>query len=275
MVVLIKNMSKLSQKFKGLKTAKRTAFMPFLVAGDPDFNTSLAVCKCLAEHTDLWELGFPYSDPLADGPTIQAADGRALASGMTTDKVFELVSEIRKFSSIPISVLVYANLVYQQGIDEFYRKAKEAGIDGVLVPDVPVEESKPFVTSAKKHGIDPIFLVAQTTTNERLKKILKHATGYLYLVSVLGVTGKRTSFSEETTAFIKRIRSQTRLPLAVGFGISTREQAQNFAKAGADGIIVGSAIVDIIAKHGDSPLITDFIKQFSALNSPFAKGSTA
>jgi len=278
-------MSKLSSTFQNLlptpklrqagKTAKRVAFMPFVVAGDPDFKTSLAVLKRLSEHADLIELGFPYSDPLADGPTIQSADGRALASGMTTEKVFELIAQFRKFSQKPISVLVYANLVYQQGIDTFYRKAKEAGIDGVLIPDVPVEEAKPFVSSAKKHGVHPIFLVAQTTTNERLKKILKHATGYLYLVSVLGVTGKRSAFSEETTEFIKRIRSQTSLPLAVGFGISTREQAVGFAKAGADGVIVGSAIVDIIAKHGDSSLLTDFTKQFSSLNSPFVKGSTA
>jgi tryptophan synthase alpha chain len=239
--------------------------MPFVVAGDPDFKTSLAVLKRLSQHADLIELGFPYSDPLADGPVIQAADGRALTSGMNTNKVFELISEIRKFSQIPITVLVYANLVYQQGIDGFYRKAKVAGIDGVLVPDVPVEESKPFVSAAKKHGIDPIFLVAQTTTPERLKKILKHATGYLYLVSVLGVTGKRKEFGDDSTAFIKRIRSQTKLPLAVGFGIHTREQAQAFATAGADGVIVGSAIVDIIAKYGDSPKLTDFIKQFAKI----------
>lgn len=249
--------------------------MPFVVAGDPNLATGLAVAKRIVEHADLLEIGFPYSDPLADGPVIQAADSRALASGMTTEKVFELIAGIREFSQIPITVLVYANLVYQQGIDAFYRNAKKAGIDGVLVPDVPVEEAEPFVCAARKHGIEPIFLVAQTTTNERLKKILEHASGYLYLVSVLGVTGKRKAFSNDTTAFIKRIRSQTSLPLAVGFGISTPEQAKAFAKAGADGVIVGSAIVDLIGKHGDSPRLTSFVKQFSGLNSPFIKGSTA
>lgn len=247
--------------------------MPFLVAGDPDFASSLEYIKSVVERADMLELGFPYSDPLADGPTIQAADSRALKSGMNTDKVFELVSEIRKFSQIPITVLVYANLVYQQGIDNFYRKAKEAGIDGVLVPDVPVEESEPFVAAAKKHGIDRIFLVAQTTTPERLKKILKHATGYLYLVSVLGVTGKRKEFSNDTIAFIKRIRAQTKISLAVGFGISTREQALAFSRVGADGIIVGSAIVDLISKHGDSSELTKFVKSFSGL-SPSSKGET-
>ncbi len=258
-------MASLSKKFAEVKNEHRTAFMPFLVAGDPDFKKSLGIVKHIAEHADLLELGFPYSDPLADGPTIQSADGRALASGMTTDKVFELIAQFRKSSAIPISVLVYANLVYQQGIDKFYRKAKEAGIDGVLVPDVPVEEAEPFVVAAKKYGIAPIFLVAQTTTDDRLKKILKYASGYLYLVSVLGVTGRRTSFSEETTAFIKRIRSQTNVPLAVGFGISTPEQARSFATAGADGIIVGSALIDLIYISSSGPKLTSFLKQFSNL----------
>lgn len=267
-------MNAFTSTFQNLKISKRVAFMPFLVAGDPDFKTSLALIKHVSEHADLLEIGFPYSDPLADGPTIQAADGRALASGMNTDNVFELISSVRKFSKVPITVLVYANLVYQQGIDDFYRKAKAAGIDGVLVPDVPVEEAEPFVKAAKKYDIDPIFLVAQTTTNERLKKILKYAQGFLYLVSVLGVTGKRQAFSKDTTAFIKRIRSQTKLPLAVGFGIHTREQAQAFAAAGADGIIVGSALIDLIAKEGLGSKVDAFLKQFSRLNSPFVKGST-
>ncbi|PIQ69195.1 MAG: tryptophan synthase subunit alpha [Candidatus Taylorbacteria bacterium CG11_big_fil_rev_8_21_14_0_20_46_11] len=266
-------MSNISKTFAKVKQEGRIAFMPFVVAGDPTPEVSLSVIKRLVAGADLLELGFPYSDPLADGPTIQSADMRALSAGMTTKKVFELVQAIRTFSNIPITVLVYANLVYQQGIDEFYRRAKEAGIDGVLVPDVPVEEAKPFMKSAKAHRIDPIFLVAQTTTPERLKKILKHAKGFLYLVSVLGVTGARTDFSDTTTQFISSIRAQTTLPCAVGFGIKTREQALMFGKAGADGAIVGSAIVDIVAKLGDSQEITEYTKQFSALNSPFVKGS--
>lgn len=258
-------MSRISKTFTKINKQERTAFMPFVVAGDPTMETSLAVIKRLSEGADLLELGFPYSDPLADGKTIQAADVRALNAGMTTEKVFQLVKSVRSFSEIPITVLVYANLVYQQGIDDFYRRAKEAGIDGVLVPDVPVEEAKPFVKAAKANRIDPIFLVAQTTTPERLKKILKYAKGFLYLVSVLGVTGKRNDFDDTTTRFIASIRAQTKLPLAVGFGIQSREHALSFAKAGADGAIVGSAIVDIIAKHGDSQEISDYIKQFSSL----------
>jgi len=216
--------------FSKLKKEKRIAFMPFLVAGDPDYNTSLAMFKSVAKKADMLEIGFPYSDPLADGPTIQAADERALHSGINTDKVFSLIKDVRKFYKGPISVLVYANLVYQYGIDDFYKQAAKNGIDGVLVPDVPYEESEPFVKAAKKHKVSPVFMVTQTTTEERLKKILQHAEGYLYLVSVLGV----------------RIRKHTKLPLALGFGISQREHIANAAKAGIDGVIVGSAIIKIL-----------------------------
>ena len=259
-----KNMSKLTSTFKNLRFVKRTAFMPFVVAGDPDMKSSLAIVKHIILRADLLEIGFPYSDPLADGPTIQAAGARALKTGMNTDKGFAYIKRIRRFSGIPITVLVYANLIHRQGIDSFYRKAKEAGIEGVLIPDVPPEEAKPFARAAKKHGIDQIFLVARTTTRERLKKILKYATGYLYLVSILGVTGKRKKFSTDSMTFIKSIRSHTNLPLAVGFGISTRKQAMNFSKAGADGIIVGSALIELIAKNRNAPAVTAFLKQFSS-----------
>jgi tryptophan synthase alpha chain len=256
-------MNNFSKAFARVRAEKRAAFMPFLVAGDPDVEKSLAAIRLVSKHADMLELGFPYSDPLADGPTIQAADQRALRSGMTTDKVFELVEQTRAFTDVPITVLVYANLVYQQGIKRFYERAKEAGIDGVLVPDVPLEEAKPFVAAARTYGIDPIFLVAQTTTSERLEKILKRARGYLYLVSVLGVTGKREVFSRQTVDFIRRVRKETTLPLAVGFGISTRKQAKEFAKAGADGVIVGSALVDLLQKEGTGSSVDSFLKQFS------------
>lgn len=222
--------------------------MPFVVAGDPNFKKSLEVIKQLAKTSDLLELGFPYSDPLADGPTIQAANSRAIKSGINTHKVFELVKQIRKFSQIPITVLVYANLVYQQGINNFYKKAKTAGIDGVLIPDVPVEESEIFVKAAVANNILPIFLVSQTTTTQRLKKILKVAQGFLYLVSVLGVTGKRKVLSKHILNLIKKVKSQTKLPVAIGFGISAPEQITQLKKAGADGVIVGSALIDILAK---------------------------
>jgi tryptophan synthase alpha chain len=256
-------MSKIAEKFEELKKANQTAFMPFIVAGDPDFKKSLAFAKALAKNADFLEIGFPYSDPLADGPTIQAADTRALKCVMTVTKVFKLIREIRKGSDIPISVLVYANLVFKRGIEKFYRDAKTAGVNGVLIPDVPVEEAEPYVNAANKYGIDPIFLVTQTTTDARLKKILKHAKGHLYLVSVLGVTGKRAKFAGNTATFIQRIARKSPLPLAIGFGISKPEQGKTFAAAGVGGIIVGSALVDIFEKHGKAAALA-FSKTFSA-----------
>ena len=244
------------QTFSTLKKERKIAFMPFLVAGDPDYNTSLEMFKTVAPYADMLEIGFPYSDPLADGPTIQAADERALHSGINTDKVFSLINDIRKFYKGPISVLVYANLVYQYGIDDFYKQAAKVGIDGVLVPDVPYEESEPFVKAAKKHNVSPVFMVTQTTTEARLKKILQHAEGYLYLVSVLGVTGSRTSLGNDTYSFIRRIRKHIKLPLALGFGISQREHIANAAKAGIDGVIVGSAIIKILEANLNDTKVT-------------------
>ncbi|HWY97841.1 MAG TPA: tryptophan synthase subunit alpha, partial [Bacteroidia bacterium] len=178
---------------------------------------------------------------------------RALHSGINTDKVFSLISEIRSFYKGPISVLVYGNLVYQYGLDNFYKQAAKSGIDGVLVPDVPYEESEPFVLAAKKHKVSPVFMVTQTTTPERLKKILQYAEGYLYLVSVLGVTGSRNSLGKTTFDFIKKIKKNASLPLALGFGISTKEHIGNAAKAGIDGVIVGSAIIKILEANLASP----------------------
>ncbi len=262
-------MTLLAQKFSELKKKKRIAFMPFLVAGDPDFKTSIEIGKLFAARADILEVGFPYSDPLADGPTIQAADRRALKSGMTTDKVFELIRRLRSHSSVPISILVYANLVYQRGIERFYREVRDAGADGVLIPDVPMEEAAPFVSASKKAGIDPVFLVTQTTTAKRLKKINACAKGYLYVVSVLGVTGARNTLSPGTKKFLRRIRASTSLPLAVGFGISTREQIIALKHAGADGAIVGSALVKIIEKNlnNKKELIKKLKKHIAELSS--------
>lgn len=231
----------------------RTAFMPFLVAGDPDQSTSLKVFKSLAPYADMFEIGFPYSDPLADGPTIQAADERALSAGIDTEKVFDIIAKVRTFYNKPITVLVYANLVYQYGLDAFYKKAAQVGINGILVPDVPFEEAEPFVKAAKKNKVSPIFMITQTTTDSRLKKILSYAEGYLYLVSVLGVTGSRDALGKETFEFIKRIRKHTALPLALGFGISRKEQIERAAKAGINGVIVGSAIIKVLQANLKSP----------------------
>lgn len=242
-------MNRIDAKFNALKNKGETAFMPFMVGGDPDFKASLKIAETLCKAGDLLEIGIPYSDPLADGPTIQLADMRALKSGANTDSIFRLVKGIRTKLDTPITALVYANMILKRGVDKFYKQAAKCGIDGIVVPDLPIEEAEDFQIAARKHGIRQIFLVAQTTDNPRLKKILKHAKGFLYLVSILGVTGVRKQFDTETLKFIKRVKSQTTLPLCVGFGISTPLQFEQMVNCGADGVIVGSAIVNIIEKN--------------------------
>ncbi len=226
-----------------------TAFIGFAVAGDPDQKTSVRIAKALIDGgTDILEFGVPFSDPVADGPTIQRADDRALAAGTTPDTIFEIVREVRGYSDVPIVFLTYYNTIYRRGIDRFYREAHEAGVDGILVADMPVEESEEVVEIAAKYSIDPIFLVTQTTSDERMNIIVRRARGYLYLVSVLGVTGARKTVSPEALALLQRVRKHTSLPLALGFGISTPDHVKTCREAGADGVIVGSAIVDIVEK---------------------------
>jgi tryptophan synthase alpha chain len=233
---------------------QRPAFIGFTVAGDPDKDTCVRAAMALIEGgTDILELGVPFSDPVADGPTIQKADERSLAAGTTVDTIFAIVREIRKRSGVPIVFLVYYNMVYHRGIDRFYREAHEAGVDGILIADMPVEESEEVYKASLRHYIDPIFLITQTTSDERIKKIAAKSRGYLYLVAVLGVTGVRDSVSSGALDLLKRVRKQTDVPLALGFGISTPDHAKTCAAAGADGVIVGSAIVDIIGKNLGKP----------------------
>jgi tryptophan synthase alpha chain len=248
-------MSRIENVFK---TPGKTAFIGFAVAGDPDAATSLRIAKALIDGgTDILELGVPFSDPVADGPVIQRADERALAAGTTPDTIFKLVKEIRAYSEVPVVFLTYYNIVFRRGIDRFYREAHEAGVDGILIADMPVEESADVTAIAARYNIDPIFLVTQTTSDDRLKKIAAQARGYLYLVSVLGVTGVRDQVSSGAIELLQRVRRHTDLPLALGFGISTPEHATTCAAAGADGVIVGSAIVDIIEKNLKNPQIIE------------------
>jgi tryptophan synthase alpha chain len=234
--------------------AKKPAFIGFAVAGDPDKATSIRIARALISGgTDILELGVPFSDPVADGPTIQKADERALAAGTTPDTVFEIVREIRKESEVPIVFLTYYNIVYRRGVRKFYKEAQEAGIDGILIADMPVEESGEVCAVAARCGIDPIFLITQTTSDERIKKIAANARGYLYLVAVLGVTGVRDQVSDGAIDLLNRVRRHTKLPLALGFGISTPAHARTCAHAGADGVIVGSAIVEIVEKNTGKP----------------------
>jgi len=242
-------LSRYKKAFDALKKKKEGAIMPFAVIGDPDYETSLKIVKILAEKGDMLELGIPFSDPIADGPTIQRADARALKNGFDTDRIFDFIREVRKFTDKPIGLLVYYNLMYQYGVDRFCNKAKESGADSILAADLSLEESNDFIEAAGKNKIDTIFLVTQLTNTERLKKILERAKGFVYIVNVLGVTGARADLGKATLELIKRVRVHTKLSLCAGFGISKPEHVKAVLKAGADGAIVGSAIVKIIEEN--------------------------
>jgi len=239
---------------RAFASVKKPAFIGFIVAGDPDTTTCIRIARALiAGGTDILELGVPFSDPVADGPTIQKADERALDAGTTPDNVFDIVREIRKESDVPIVFLTYYNIIHHRGIERFYDEAHNAGVDGILIADMPVEESDEVCSAASRYGVDPIFLIAQTTSDERINKIAKKARGYLYLVAAFGVTGVREQVSEGAIDLLHRVRMCTQIPLALGFGISTPRHGQTCARAGADGMIVGSAIVEIIEGNLDNP----------------------
>ncbi len=257
-------MSRYQACFQALRVRREKAFIPFFVIGDPDYKTSLkAVRAALEAGADMLELGIGFSDPIADGPSIQAADLRALHAGMTVDRCFEFIEEVRGFSDVPMGLLVYYNLLLRRGVGRFCRQAGKAGLDGILAADVPIEEAGPVIEGCKSSGIDPIFMVTPMTTEERLQKILVHADGFLYLVALLGVTGARGDLHPDALRMIRRVRSRTDLPLCVGFGISRPEHVRALGRAGADGAIVGSAIVNLIARnlHAGSKL-PDAVKRY-------------
>lgn len=238
------------ETFESLKKRNEGALIAFIVVGDPDYKSSLEIAKTLVDAgVDIIELGLPFSDPIADGKTIQAADVRALSNGMNTDKAFEFVKEVRRHTDIPIGFLSYYNLIYQRGINKFYSDSKKAGVDSILIADMPIEEYEAVSSHSKSNGIDTVFMISQLTNNERIKKIARNTTGFVYVVSRLGVTGARADLEKLTLRLIKRIRCFTDKPLCVGFGISNPSHVKDVINAGADGTIVGSAIVDLIAKN--------------------------
>ncbi|MCE5214910.1 MAG: tryptophan synthase subunit alpha [Methanobacterium sp.] len=253
------------EMFQKVKNQGEAAFIPFVVAGDPDFETSLSIVrKFVKSGADALEIGFPFSDPVADGPTVQEADVRALKMGMTTKRGFEFIKKIRQFTNIPIGILVYYNLIYQMGIDEFYQTAKESGVNGILSADLPPEEAEAAVAAARKYKIDQIFMVAQTTSNERLQSIKKMCSGFLYVVAVMGVTGARSQLKKSTVELVERVKGHSDLPLAVGFGISKPEHVQQVVAAGSDGAIVASALLNIISDNlKDKELMLARIAEFS------------
>jgi tryptophan synthase alpha chain len=240
------SMPRIKDAFARAEARKRAAFVAYLCAGDPDFDTSLAACRAvIAAGADILELGVPFSDPLADGLTNQLAAQRALKSGMTAARVFELVRRVRETSEVPIVFYTYYNLVFSNGVDAYVRSAREAGVDGLLILDLPPEEAQEAEAACRAHGVDTVCIVAPTTPDSRLPRIAKAATGFIYYVSREGVTGVRDQLAGGIPEAVARIRAHTRLPVAVGFGISTREQVAQVA-ALADGVVVGSALVNII-----------------------------
>ena len=241
-------MSNIAKAFAGGK-----AFIPFITCGDPDLETTAAVVRAAAANgADLIELGIPFSDPTAEGPVIQGANLRALQGGVTTDRVFGLVRELRRDVTVPMVFMTYANVVFSYGAEKFISLCAETGIDGLILPDLPFEEKEEFQPICRQFGVDRISLIAPTSEN-RIAMIAKEAEGFIYLVSSLGVTGVRSEIKTDLASIVKVIRENTAIPCAIGFGISTPEQARRMASL-SDGAIVGSAIVRLLEKHGkDAP----------------------
>jgi tryptophan synthase alpha chain len=241
------------------------AFIAFITCGDPDLDTTKkAVIAAVEGGADLIELGIPFSDPTAEGPVIQGANLRALSSGVTTDKIFDFVVDLRKEVSVPMVFMTYANVVYSYGSEKFISKSKEIGMDGLILPDLPFEEKEEFEDICIKYDIDLVSLIAPTSAN-RIAMIASQAKGFIYVVSSLGVTGTRSSITTDLDSIVKVIRENTDVPCAIGFGISTPEQAAKMSSI-SDGAIVGSAIIKLLEKHGkDAPIyIKDYVKSMTA-----------
>jgi len=236
--------------FEKLNKTKEGALVAFIVIGDPDYSTSLEIAKKIVDSgADILELGIPFSDPIADGKIIQAADVRALDNGMNTDKAFEFVRDLRRYTDVPIGFLTYYNLVYQRGLDKFYHDAHKAGVNSVLIADLSIEEADNVIKVSDKTGVNTVFMISQLSNDSRIRKIASASSGFIYLVSRLGVTGVRNELQNSTLSLIKRVRKFTDKPLCVGFGISTPNHVKEVIKAGADGAIVGSAIVELIERN--------------------------
>lgn len=237
-------MSKIADAFAGGK-----AFIPFITCGDPDLETTAAAVRAAVENgADLIELGIPFSDPTAEGPVIQGANLRALKGGVTTDRIFGLVRDLRRDVTVPLVFMTYANVVFSYGTERFLSTCREVGIDGLILPDVPFEEREEFLPFCRRYGVDLISLIAPTSEH-RIAMIAREAEGFLYIVSSLGVTGTRSEITTDLAAMVEVVRQNTAIPCAVGFGISTPEQAKRMAEV-SDGAIVGSAIVKLLEQYG-------------------------
>ena len=241
------------------------AFIPFITCGDPDLETTDAAVRAAVENgADLVELGIPFSDPTAEGPVIQGANVRALAGGITTDRIFTFVQELCRDVTVPMVFMTYANVVFSYGAERFISRCRDVGIDGLILPDLPFEEKEEFQPACRKYGVDLISLIAPTSEN-RIAMIAGEAEGFLYVVSSLGVTGTRSEIRTDLESIMKVIRQYTDIPCAIGFGISTPEQAKRMADI-SDGAIVGSAIIKLLEKYGkDAPeYIGRYVKSMKA-----------
>ena len=255
--------TRLSQRFEQLKATNENALVCYVVAGDPSFDKTVQIVHALDEAgVDIIELGIPFSDPLADGPSIQAGSIRALAAGATVGRTFEMLKEIRKISNIPVVLMTYFNPTLQYGIERFARDAAAAGADGVIQTDLTPEESDEWVTSATQSGLNTVFLAAPTSTIQRLQIAAERCSGFFYAVSRTGVTGAQQSVSVELPEMIAKIREVTDLPVCVGFGISTPEHVRAICPF-ADGVVVGSALVDLIGQNGNDPELLNRVREYA------------
>jgi len=255
-------MSRIDAAFRDLRREGRTGLVTYVTAGDPDLERSREILLRLARGgADLIEVGVPFSDPLADGPVIQRATERAIAAGSTLVKVLGMVSDVRPLIDAPIVIFSYANPILRMGLDEFVNRARQAGVDGVLTLDVPPEESAQFRAALSKARIDTIFLLSPTTSAARIRRASALGSGFLYGISRLGVTGVRDDVADSARELAERVRQETGMPLALGFGFSRPEHIRAVA-AFADAAVVGSALVSVIAEHGQSPGLLDEVERY-------------
>ena len=258
-------MNRIDKKFQELRDQGISAFMPYLCAGDPTPELTTKLLLTLeAAGADLIELGVPFSDPIADGPTIQRASERALAHNISLQQILDIVKSLRAQTDIPIALMGYYNPIFRMGEEAFCKAAQAAGVDGLIVPDLPPEQAQQLLEIAPRYNLATIFLVAPTSPPERMQLIASVSTGFIYCVSVTGVTGARAMLSDEIAPMITELRKHTDKPISVGFGVSTSEQAKQIADI-ADGVVVGSAIIDVIEEHiNDETKLLTAVKQFAS-----------
>ncbi|MBL7156699.1 MAG: tryptophan synthase subunit alpha [Candidatus Omnitrophica bacterium] len=262
-------MNRIDKLFTKLKKQRKKAFIVYITAGDPDLKkTGKLVAELEKNGVDLVELGIPFSDPLADGPTIQRASQRAILSGANIKSILQMVHSVRKKVKLPLVFMTYYNLVSHYGIKNFVKDSKNAGVDGVIVPDLPPEEAKELIGAAKKRDFATVFLAAPTSTKKRLKNIAAKSRGFIYYVSLTGVTGTRTRLPSDIIKNVKRLKKITKKPVCVGFGVSNPKQARRISHL-ADGVIVGSAVIKVIEENAKSK---DLYKKVSKFTNSLRKG---